>query len=302
MRWVVLETPRPEELIVAAAKLELSSGSESGSGVGIVRELCFDPEAFGSGPDQISTLLELLLRILMGKLEAICSSFGLSRVRIRLPAEDEEEWVLRIANDIMGYREVGGGLEEQGQGHGFGRSVMIMDLEKSIRTTSEAFSSSNSSNNNNSNYYGHTINCGEGNEDNSGIGDEMNSINIDVDAQMQLELELGLEGMQVEDITDLVMSESGQLPGAEGEQGLAPFATAIAAALNGGGSNQEPGLEFELVDGAIDMLANVINDAVSSTTISTSSMTHGHGTNQDPMLRLLPELFQALHNEMGDEL
>jgi hypothetical protein len=79
-RWIVLETPRPEELLVAAARLRISPNAE---------RYCVTVDIFGTADS------DAIRNILLLRLEAICRSQGWNHVTFEIPSWSEsiQNWL-----------------------------------------------------------------------------------------------------------------------------------------------------------------------------------------------------------------
>jgi hypothetical protein len=116
-RWVVLETPVPEEDIVAAAKFNLSS---DGAVVGFI----------GAFKDAQSTPIEkMLLARLLAKIESVVIGHGMPLLTVEVFQWQEKlmDWL-----SSCGYEEMGGYLSNDGS---LLRPAMVLTYKKSLLTS-----------------------------------------------------------------------------------------------------------------------------------------------------------------------
>lgn len=88
-RWIVLETPRPEELVVAAARLIISRRENYP---------CVIVDIFGTADS------DAIRNILILRLEAICRSQGWNHITFEVPS-----WSVTFQNWLSsrGYQDLG---------------------------------------------------------------------------------------------------------------------------------------------------------------------------------------------------
>mmetsp|Transcript_11744 Transcript_11744/g.21808 ORF Transcript_11744/g.21808 Transcript_11744/m.21808 type:complete len:387 (-) Transcript_11744:70-1230(-) len=125
VRWLLLETPRPEEAIIAALRMNVrhKEGLSRGVQYSVV-------DLFGSQepPQQCS-----IINMLLNRAETVCRSLGHQKIVFEIPnwSEDRQRWL-----DGCGYSDLGGHAWPDDRQDEVTRYTMVLEYEKALMATS----------------------------------------------------------------------------------------------------------------------------------------------------------------------
>lgn len=119
VRWIVFESPYPEEDILACARLTLLNSSTERKGV--VNYFCVPTS---------SDHKDMLHQLVISKVEIVCRSQGYTQLVYELPQWRED---LHESLSRFGYTDNGGRCWPEEQSHMITKPTMILEFEKDLR-------------------------------------------------------------------------------------------------------------------------------------------------------------------------
>lgn len=118
-RWIVLETPRPEEIIVAALRISVERRSEDESSLAIIDLFsCQEPSG------------QFIVRnMILKRAEAVCSSLCCEKIVFKIPhwSEERQNWI-----ESRGYVDCGGHAWPEDRLDEITRHTMLLSFQKSL--------------------------------------------------------------------------------------------------------------------------------------------------------------------------